>query len=281
MHLRDEDVVQIIGTCGQRRLAGTENDQARHRRRRNRGHRVEESSTRPMCCPSSSTASCSNEDLRMTDRYLDLRRERMNRNIRTRHAITNAARNYLDAARLRGSGDARSFQSDARRRARLPRARPPEPRQVFTRCRRPRSSTSSCMMVAGLERSSRSPVASAMKDLRADRQPEFTADRHRGQLHRAATTSSRWSKACSPRMFKAGRASTFPTDHFPRMTYQEAMDRYGSPTSRTRAIGMEIIDLRDVFAQHGLQDLPAACLDGGGVVRAINARASPASPPAR
>ena len=95
-HLRDEDVLQITGKVAAR-LVGTENAKLGT-------GAVEIVATectvlnKADVLPFQLDRELSNEDMRMKYRYLDLRRERMNKNIRTRHKITNTARNYRDAA---------------------------------------------------------------------------------------------------------------------------------------------------------------------------------------
>jgi aspartyl-tRNA synthetase len=263
--LRDEDVLQITGKIAAR-LAGTENDKLGT-------GAVEIVATeikilnKADVLPFQLDRELSNEDMRMKYRYLDLRRERLNRNIRTRHKITNAARNHLDAAGFvevetpilsnPTPEGARDFLVPARLSPGKFFALPQAPQQY-----------KQLMMVAGLERYFQIARCFRDEDLRADRQPEFT------QIDIEASFIERDDivtlvEGLLAAMFKAGQGVDIPLP-FPRMTYQEAMDRYGSDKPDTR-FGLEINDMADVFANSGFK-IFKGILEGGGVVRAINAK---------
>ncbi|TDU64663.1 aspartyl-tRNA synthetase [Prosthecobacter fusiformis] len=263
--LRDEDVVQIIGKVSAR-LSGTENSKlptgevevvALELKVLNKSDVL----------PFHLDRELSNEDMRMKYRYLDLRRERMNKNIRTRHKITNAARNYLD-----GNGfvevetpilsnptpeGARDFLVPARLSPSKFFALPQAPQQY-----------KQLLMVAGLERYFQIARCFRDEDLRADRQPEFTQiDIEASFIEQNDIVNLVEGLLAS--MFKAGQGVDIPLP-FPRMTYQEAMDRYGSDKPDTR-YGVEIVDMADVFAESGFK-IFRSTLENGGVVRAINAK---------
>ena len=203
----------------------------------------------------------------MKYRYLDLRRERMNKNIRTRHKITNSARNYLDAAGFievetpilsnPTPEGARDFLVPARLNPGKFYALPQAPQQY-----------KQLMMVAGLERYFQIARCFRDEDLRADRQPEFTQiDIEASFIQRDDIVNLVEGLLVS--MFKAGTGRDIPSP-FPRMTYQEAMDRYGSDKPDTR-YGNEIVDMADVFANSGFK-IFRSTIENGGVVRAINAK---------
>jgi aspartyl-tRNA synthetase len=263
--LRDEDVIQITGKVSAR-LSGTENDKlgtgaveivASELKMLNKADVL----------PFQLDRELSNEDMRMEYRYLDLRRERLNKNIRTRHKITNAARNHLDAQGFievetpilsnPTPEGARDFLVPARLSPGKFFALPQAPQQY-----------KQLLMVAGLERYFQIARCFRDEDLRADRQPEFT------QIDIEASFIGREDiitlvEGLLASMFKAGRGVDVPLP-FPRMTYQDAMDRYGSDKPDTR-FGIEITDMRDVFANSGFKIFKST-LDNGGVVRAINAK---------
>ncbi len=263
--LRDEDVIQITGKVA-RRLEGTENTKlgtgeieivATELRIVNKADVL----------PFQLDRELSNEDLRMKHRYLDLRRARMTNNIRARHKITTAARNYLD-----GQGfvevetpilsnptpeGARDFLVPARLSPGKFFALPQAPQQY-----------KQLLMVAGLERYFQIARCFRDEDLRADRQPEFT------QIDIEASFITQPDiitlvEGLLATMFKAAH-DTEAALPFPRITYQEAMDKYGSDKPDTR-YGLEITDLTDVFADSGFKIFKST-LDNGGVVRAINAK---------
>jgi aspartyl-tRNA synthetase len=263
--LRDEDVLQITGRV-ERRLTGTENPKLAT-------GEVEVVVTellvlnRAEVLPFQLDRELSNEDLRMKYRYLDLRRERMSRNIRQRHRITNAARNFLDEQGFvevetpvlsnPTPEGARDFLVPARLSPGKFFALPQAPQQY-----------KQLLMVAGLERYFQIARCFRDEDLRADRQPEFT------QIDIEASFVTQPDilnlvEGLLAAMFKAGRGVDIPTP-FLRMTYQEAMDRFGSDKPDTR-YGLEITDMADVFAQSGFK-IFRSTLEGGGVVRAINAK---------
>ena len=263
--LRDEDVLQITGRV-ERRLPGTENPKLAT-------GEVEVVVTellvlnRAEVLPFQLDRELSNEDLRMKYRYLDLRRERMSRNIRQRHRITNAARNFLDEQGFvevetpvlsnPTPEGARDFLVPARLSPGKFFALPQAPQQY-----------KQLLMVAGLERYFQIARCFRDEDLRADRQPEFT------QIDIEASFVTQPDilnlvEGLLAAMFKAGRGVDIPTP-FLRMTYQEAMDRFGSDKPDTR-YGLEITDMADVFAQSGFK-IFRSTLEGGGVVRAINAK---------
>ena len=263
--LRAEDVIQVTGKVAAR-LAGTENEKlgtgdveivASELRMLNKADVL----------PFQLDRELSNEDLRMEYRYLDLRRERLNRNLRTRHKITSAARNFLD-----GQGfievetpilsnptpeGARDFLVPARLSPGKFFALPQAPQQY-----------KQLLMVAGLERYFQIARCFRDEDLRADRQPEFT------QIDIEASFITQEDiiglvEGLLAAMFKAGRGADVALP-FPRMTYQEAMDRYGSDKPDTR-FGLEITDMADVFANSEFKIFKGT-LENGGVVRAINAK---------
>jgi aspartyl-tRNA synthetase len=264
-HLRDEDVLQVTGKVSAR-LTGTENAKLPT-------GDVEIVATefkilnKADVLPFQLDRELSNEDMRMKYRYLDLRRERMNRNIRTRHKITNTARNYLDAAGFvevetpilsnPTPEGARDFLVPARLNPGKFYALPQAPQQY-----------KQLMMVAGLERYFQIARCFRDEDLRADRQPEFTQiDIEASFIERDDIINLVEGLLVS--MFKSGTGRDIPQP-FPRMTYQEAMDRYGSDKPDTR-YGNEIVDMADVFASSGFK-IFRSTIENGGVVRAINAK---------
>lgn len=209
----------------------------------------------------------SNEDLRLSHRYLDLRRPRMAQNLRTRHAVTKAARDFLDEkgfievetpvlSKSTPEG-ARDFLVPSRMHPGAFYALPQAPQQY-----------KQLLMVAGVERYFQIARCFRDEDLRADRQPEFT----QVDIEASFTTPDEiiaLIEGCLSAMFKAGRGIDIPTP-FERLSWQDAMNRFGSDKPERR-FSMEINDLSDLFAESGFKVFSGA-VKKGGVVKAINAK---------
>jgi len=263
--LREEDVVQVTGVVSAR-LEGTVNDKI--------GTGAIEIVAKQLVIvnkadvlPFQLDKELSNEDLRMKYRYLDLRRPRMSKNIRQRSVITSAARRYLDESGFYEietpilsnptPEGARDFLVPSRLNPGRFYALPQAPQQF-----------KQLMMVAGLEKYYQIARCFRDEDLRADRQPEFTQiDLEASFIQQEDIITLVEGLLAS--MFKAGLDLEIPRP-FPRMTYADAMDIYGSDKPDTR-FDMKITDLADVFANTEFK-IFRGILDGGGVVRAINAK---------
>jgi aspartyl-tRNA synthetase len=263
--LREEDVVQVKGRVS-KRLEGSENAKI------DTGA-IEIVATgltivnKADVLPFQLDKELSNEDLRMKYRYLDLRRPRMNKNIRQRSLITSAARRYLDDSGFYEietpilsnptPEGARDFLVPSRLNPGRFYALPQAPQQY-----------KQLLMVAGMEKYFQIARCFRDEDLRADRQPEFT------QIDIEASFVNqddiiKLVEGLLGSMFNAGLGIEVPAS-FPRMTYADAMDIYGSDKPDTR-FEMKITDLGDVFATTEFK-IFRSILDGGGVVRAINAK---------
>ena len=208
-----------------------------------------------------------NEDIRLKYRFLDLRRPAMQRNMILRHRITKTMRDYLDEqgfleietpilSKSTPEG-ARDFLVPSRLTPGAFYALPQAPQQY-----------KQLLMVAGMERYFQVARCFRDEDLRADRQPEFT------QIDIEASFITPediygWIEAMLKRVFKesVGRDIVTP---FPRMTWHEAMDQYGSDKPERR-FEMKITDCSDIFASSDFRVFSSA-IAGGGVVKAINAK---------
>jgi aspartyl-tRNA synthetase len=263
--LREEDVVRVTGKVA-KRLEGAENDKMAT-------GSIEivasglEIVNKADVLPFQLDKELSNEDIRMKYRYLDLRRPRMSKNIRQRSKITSAARRFLDESGFfeietpilsnPTPEGARDFLVPSRLNPGKFYALPQAPQQY-----------KQLMMVAGLEKYFQIARCFRDEDLRADRQPEFT------QIDIEASFVGQEDiiklvQGLLGAMFKSGLDIDLPAE-FPRMTYAEAMDIYGSDKPDTR-FDMKITDLADVFGATEFK-IFRSILDGGGVVRAINAK---------
>jgi len=267
--LRVEDVVQITGTV-EARLKTDEVDTTNDKLATGRIEIVATQLTivnKADVLPFQLDKDLSNEDLRMKYRYLDLRRPRMSKNIRQRSIITSAARRYLDDSGFfevetpilsnPTPEGARDFLVPSRLNPGRFYALPQAPQQY-----------KQLLMVAGLEKYFQIARCFRDEDLRADRQPEFT------QIDIEASFVGQEDiiklvEGLLASMFKAGLGIEIPAK-FERMTYQDAIDIYGSDKPDTR-YDIKITDLGDVFAATEFK-IFRSILDGGGVVRAINAK---------
>ena len=208
-----------------------------------------------------------NEDLRMTHRYFDLRRPGMARNLRLRHRIMKATRDYLDGqgyvevetpilSKSTPEG-ARDFLVPSRLTPGKFYALPQAPQQY-----------KQLLMVAGVEKYFQIAKCFRDEDLRADRQPEFTQI----DIEASFVTPDdifAVTEGMLAAIFKVARNIDIKTP-FDRLTYQEAVGRYGSDKP-DRRFGMELVDLGDDFRSSGFKVFRGA-LDAGGVVKAINAK---------
>jgi aspartyl-tRNA synthetase len=185
------------------------------------------------------------ENVRLEHRVIDLRRPEMQRNLRLRYRVAMAARRYLDAegfidietpmlTRSTPEG-ARDFLVPSRMHAGQFYALPQSP-QLFKQL----------LMIAGFDRYYQITRCFRDEDLRADRQPEFTQiDVETSFLGVPQITGLMERMIVA--VFKEVMAIDLPTP-FPRLTYAEAMSRYGSDKPDLR-VPLTLTELTDVMKQ--------------------------------
>jgi aspartyl-tRNA synthetase len=263
--LRTEDVIQVCGKVAPR-LPGTENPKLAT----GDIEVLPQSLTilnRAENQPFQIDAELSNEDLELTYRYFDLRRPRLSRNLQIRHRVTQATRQYLDSqgfleietpilSKSTPEG-ARDFLVPSRLLPGKFYALPQAPQQY-----------KQLLMVAGMEKYFQIAKAFRDEDLRADRQPEFTQI----DIEASFVTPNdiyTLTEGMLAAIFKAARGIEVSLP-FPRLTYREAVDTFGSDKP-DRRFGMRLVDLRDVFRDSQFKVFQGALAEGG-VVKAINAK---------
>ena len=210
-------------------------------------------------------ATSANEELRLQYRFLDLRRPALMQNLLRRHQAYQLARNYLAS---RGYIEVetpclmKSTPEGARDYLVPSRVHPghffalPQSPQLFKQM----------LMIAGLDKYFQIAKCFRDEDLRADRQPEFTQIDIETSFPDLDTFFGEM-EALMALMFGELRGATVQTP-FPRLTYQEAMSRFGVDNPDLR-YGMELVDIADIAGMSEFKVF-ADALQGGGQVKGIN-----------
>src|SRR5712672_1294160 len=214
------------------------------------------------------------EETRLKYRYLDLRRDVMNQRLRLRHRITRSMRGYLDSngfidletpmlGKTTPEG-ARDYLVPSRTHAGKFFALPQSP-QIFKQL----------LMISGFDRYYQIVRCFRDEDLRADRQPEFTQlDIETSFLDQKDIQALM--EGLVRQVFREVLKVELP-DPFPRMTYAEAMRRYGSDKPDLR-IPLELVDVADLVAGCDFKVFAGPANDPAGRVAALRVPAGGALP---
>ncbi|WP_413744645.1 aspartate--tRNA ligase [Synechococcus sp. MIT S9451] len=201
------------------------------------------------------------EELRLRHRYLDLRRKRMNDNLRLRAQTIQTARRFLEdegfievetpvLTRSTPEG-ARDYILPSRVCGGEWFALPQSP-QLFKQL----------LMVGGLEKYYQVARCFRDEDLRADRQPEFTQlDMEMSFMDQEQILDLNERLICT--IWKTAKGIDLPRP-FPRMTWHDAMERYGTDRPDTR-YGMELTNVSDIVKDMGFKVFSGAVKAGGSV----------------
>ncbi|MFO5528392.1 MAG: aspartate--tRNA ligase [Cuspidothrix sp.] len=200
------------------------------------------------------------EELRLKYRYLDLRRERMAQNMQLRHQVIKAMRRYLEdiegfievetpvLTRSTPEG-ARDYILPSRVNEGEWFALPQSP-QLFKQL----------LMVSGMDRYYQIARCFRDEDLRADRQPEFTQlDMEMSFMSEDEIIELNEKLVCH--IFKTVKGIDLPRP-FPRLSYAQAMAKYGSDKPDTR-YALELVDVSDVLKDSGFKVFREAVANGG------------------
>ncbi|MBK5969221.1 MULTISPECIES: aspartate--tRNA ligase [Thiorhodovibrio] len=206
-----------------------------------------------------------NEELRLRYRYLDLRRPEMQQRLRTRAQVTSTLRRFLDD---QGFLDietpilTKSTPEGARDYLVPSRVHPgefyalPQSPQLFKQL----------LMMSGMDRYYQIARCFRDEDLRADRQPEFTQlDIEASFIDEAELTALM--ERMIRELFREVLAVELP-DPFPRLTYDEAMQRYGSDRPDLR-VPLELVDVKDLMQDVDFKVFAGPANDPKGRVAAL------------
>ncbi len=205
------------------------------------------------------------EELRLKYRYLDLRRDNMTANLMLRHKVTKSMRNFLDGdgfvdvetpmlTRATPEG-ARDYIVPSRTHPGKFFALPQSP-QIFKQL----------LMMSGLDRYYQIVRCFRDEDLRADRQPEFTQlDIEMSFVDEDDVMSKM--EGLMKHLFKEALDVELP-ETFPRMSYAEAMDRFGSDKPDLR-IDLELVEVSDLMSSVEFKVFAGPANDPEGRVAAL------------
>ncbi|WHZ01848.1 aspartate--tRNA ligase [Neobacillus sp. YX16] len=225
---------------------------------------INEAKTPPFTITDKTDAS---EDIRLKYRYLDFRRPVIFETLKMRHQVTKQIRDFLDSEGFLDIETpilTKSTPEGARDYLVPSRVHPgefyalPQSPQLFKQL----------LMLGGIERYYQIARCFRDEDLRADRQPEFTQIDIETSFLGQEDILGLMEKMMTGLM-KEVKGLEIPAP-FPRMTYDEAMSRFGSDKPDTR-FGLELVDLSEVVKDSGFKVFAAAVANGG-QVKAINVK---------
>jgi aspartyl-tRNA synthetase len=264
--IRSEFVLDIVGTVVARE-AGTVNENLKTGRIEVQAETVtiiNEAKTPPFTISDKTDAS---EDVRLKYRYLDFRRPVIFETLKMRHQVTKQIRDFLDGEGFLDIETpilTKSTPEGARDYLVPSRVHPgefyalPQSPQLFKQL----------LMVGGIERYYQIARCFRDEDLRADRQPEFTQIDIETSFLSQEDIMGMMEKMMT-QLMKEVKGVEVPAA-FPRMTYDEAMSRFGSDKPDTR-FGLELVDVSEIVKNSGFKVF-AGAVAGGGQVKTLNVK---------
>jgi aspartyl-tRNA synthetase len=208
-----------------------------------------------------------NEDLRLTYRYLDLRRPKMRKNLEVRHRAAKSIRDYFDSQEFIEVETPVLFKStpEGAREYLVPSRI--HAGQFYALSQSPQQ-FKQILMVAGVEKYFQIARCFRDEDLRADRQMEFTqVDVEVSFIDREGIYAL--FEGMLKKMWKDVLGADLPTP-FPRLPFIDAMNRYGVDKPDVR-FGMELVDFTELFKTSTFKVF-ASTATSGGAIKAINAK---------